>query len=357
LILGHFVFFHKEDSEKTASDLVDILDREIENNPSETGLSDPELSTTRRFNAHVTTDKTEDEIKLALQTDNPAEFEILDNFYLEDGKVFFDIETDRNVGIRPVELEKMIDTGLGATDAVVTVPGGNKLPLKPFVGTIYLNVTTTEAKAVLDDWTNEIASEVDLFTNLPGWTVDYHSAFNDTAVQIFAFAEFPYSKDTAEIKSVLEAQPIEYRLSAPRSFVGRCSYTGAPIPDPRAVNSTISKLGQGMTIPDLVTVTVTYIALKNTVGNDTVLYNLSNRRKRQAEEEDEQPVYFRFYGGESERLIPGELQVQGREIIKQNPTLANVLNFETLIIEPEMYDPVKGMVALFRLSRFTWTNI
>lgn len=342
--IGHFLFVQRDDSAKTSSDIVDVLDNELTNVPGDINarLSDPELSTTRRFKAHVTTPLSNEELVARLQNETAAEFDDLTNFKSINGKTYFDIETDRNIGVQTDELATAIDDALGSTDAVVEIPGGNLLPLRQWIATIYVNVEAVEAQTVLADWTGDSASGTSLMSKMSDWQLDYNSAFNASVIQLFVFAEFPFNTPRANLESIFneQTQIAEYLLEYPRKFTGRCSYAPSDtIPDGTAVNKTIMDLAIGMTIafPPVTTITITYIEL--TGENGMELYNPSNRRRRQAD--DEQPIMFKFSGGKNERLVPKALEQQGRAAIQQNPTLANILDSSSLIIEPDMYDPEK----------------
>ena len=344
--LGHFLFIQRDDSAKTSSDIVDVLDQQLGGIGDIGGrLSDPELSTTRRFKAHVSTPLSEDEIVARLQNETAAEFDGLSNFKELNGKKYFDIETDRNIGVQTGDLKTAIDEILGTTDAVVEVPGANLLPLRQWIAIAYLNVSTDEAADVLADWTIAAPTGTGLMANMPNWQLDYNSAFSETLVQMFLFGEFPFNTPRSNLEGTFEAQAgvASYILEYPRRFVGRCSFAAGAdaTPDPAVVNTTVLSLAQGIsqTFPPVTTITVSYIEL--TGENSTVLFDTtSTRRRRQAE--DEQPIMFKFSGGATERLIPESLQQQGRLAIASNPTLANVIDSETLIIEPDMFDPEKA---------------
>jgi len=65
------------------------------------------------------------------------------------------------------------------------------------------------------------------------------------------------------------------------------------------------------------------------------IYTFGSRRRRQTEELE---VKFYFQSLEAERLIPAQLEEQGKRIIAQNPSFATLYDSNTLEITPQMFE-------------------
>ena len=341
MALTHFSFEQKSSSEKTLSDMVDLIDSRIEPVSVEyeltSTLSRPELSTTRRFKVTVTSDLTQELILEKLQNGTSGEFDLLSDFQSVGGKVFFDIETERNVPVIRRKLEKLVNEKLGSIDALVKIPGEEFLPSRQWTAALYLNVSETEADLVHDNW-KEISPAVSaLMSRLTDWEYDYAVAFSETIIEIFVFAEFPFDTPRANLEEILDAEEniVRYTFEAPREFAGKCDFNG-PDKSSELVNQTVFSLATGMSqnFPPVTTISVNYIE-----SDGNVLFNSQERRRRQAE--DPLPVIFKFEGGKNERLSPQQLENQGRNAIRQNPSLSGVLDADSFKVEPDMFDPVK----------------
>ena len=293
-------------------------------------LSDLELSSERRFEVEVTTDLPPGQIISRLENEpNSPEFENIENIREEDGKTVFDFVTDRNLNIVPANfpaLEEKINSILESEDATIRVPGSDMIPLRQYIGTVRIQSDEASVAPILANYLDPVI----IGLNLPEqWVIDYKAAVELDVIEAYVAAEIGFGAKRADIVnevSELLDSGNTFTLNAPRAFRGKCLMLDAGI-EPELLNKTIHEFVIGLN-PNLKTSAIYQ-------GVDAIY--AFGRERRQAGE-DELEVKFYFQSLDAERLIPAQLEAQGKRIIAGNPSFATLYDSSSLEITPLMFE-------------------
>ncbi|CAG5104644.1 Oidioi.mRNA.OKI2018_I69.chr1.g1417.t1.cds [Oikopleura dioica] len=344
--LGHFAFVQNPQSEKTSTDLQRALEQGLDgiNNEPLDGalLRNPQLSTSRQFKSSATSPLGLEAVDERLRTEEFAnEFDKIPQFKRneENNTIEFDFETSRNTAATPRDLEKIINEELGTSDAKVIIPGGDLLLPKPWLSLLYVDVSNETALAVLEDWKTTPVEATQVMERLPkGWTLDYNAARSSNQIYLAIFAEFDYSESAARVnENFIGVEGIkDFRTQLGRKFTGKVAGANE-ILNGEGVNATVNGLLVEMNSRGFA-VSIYYLEYINNEGERLTIVNSGNRKRRQATT-DEQNIIFKFSGQPGVRLIPGELESAGREIIADK--FSTELVADSLTIEPEMYEEGK----------------
>ncbi|CBY22189.1 unnamed protein product [Oikopleura dioica] len=342
--LGHFAFVQNPTSEKTSTELQQELEQGIEGitDPEDGVFRNPQLSTSRRFKATATSPLGLEAVDERLRTEEFAnEFDKIPMFKRveENDTIEFDFETSRNTAALPKDLETIINDELETEDAKVVVPGGDLLLPKPWLSLLYVDVSNETALAVLEDWKTTPIEATNIMERLPkGWTLDYSAARSSSQIYLAIFAEFDYSETLNRVnENFIGVEGItDYRTQLGRKFTGKVSGSNE-ILNSGGVDSTIKSLVVEMNSNGF-TLTLYNLEYLNTEGERLTIVDAGNRKRRQATTE-EQNIIFKFSGEPGVRLLPGEIQSVGRELIADK--FSTSLVADSLIIEPEMYEEGK----------------
>ena len=293
-------------------------------------LSDLELSSERRFEVEVTTDLPPGQIISRLENEpNSPEFEKIENIReTEDGKTVFDFVTDRNLNIVPANfpaLEDKIDSILESDDAKIRVPGTDLIPLRQYIGTVRVQSDEASVAPILANYLDPI----NIGLNLPEqWVIDYQAAVELDVIEAYIAAEISFGTKRVDIVnevSELLDSGNTFTLNAPRAFRGKCLMLDAI--EPELLNKTIHEFVIGLN-SNLKTSAIYQ-------GVD-IVYAFGRQRRQAAEEELE--VKFYFQSLDAERLIPAQLEAQGKRIIAGNPSFATLYASNSLEITPQMFE-------------------
>ena len=308
----------------------DTIELINDNGDVEARLSDLELSTERRFTVEVTTDLPPGQIKTLLENEpNSPEFEQIDSIREEDGKTVFDFVTDRNLNIGPANfpaLEDKIDGILGSDDAKIRVPGADLIPLRQYIGTVRIPTDEETTAPLLEDY--KTPSDLVLDLNLPSqWVIDYKAAVELDVIEAYIAADISFGVRKAdiieEVNQLLDGDNT-FSLNTPRAFRGKCQMLDQI--EPELLNKTIHEFVIGLN-QNLKTSAI--------YQGSEAIYTFGSRRRRQTEDLE---VKFYFQSLEPERLIPAQLEGQGKRIIDQNPSFATLYDSSTLEITPQMFE-------------------
>ena len=338
------------DPNVTADDLVDELNGQIDltdddNNYIAT-LDNVELSSARKFEVEVTSDMDPDDIKAALEN-GMDEIKLIDNFGKdENGKTTFDFTSERNLNIVPAnfpELEDKIDEILGSEDARIKVPGGDLVPLKPWIAKYAMIVEPDEFLLVLADWEKSVLPIIQSLDIPLGWDIDYKAAISkdESKIELYLSGEASYALSARELMANMAFMSTTFSiadltLNQPRMFKGTCD---AFIPENGVFETSTLKTR----IEDFLNGYNEALYPTQIYFNNSEVYKLEDnilRKRRQAEGEQSSinSIEFYFKSNEPKRLTPQGLQSAGRKIIADNKSFQSLFVGDTLIITPYMWE-------------------